>query len=155
MWRCSLLSYRGKSSIDYPAQGKSSRHPPSKRRDLWGRRYRVRTLRWPTTRFVSMHGEPGGRDVALRDARTRKRFYKGNVRSEIRTHPYPRWRQMWRCCLLSYNRGEGSIDRLPSPGWSLKHQNVKYVPLWADWKYKDRLYINMQTSRFLHLRPKR
>ena len=37
LWRCYLLSYRGKRSFDYPAQGNPyNTLPPSERRDLGG-----------------------------------------------------------------------------------------------------------------------
>ena len=53
MWRCYLLSYRGKRSID-PAQGNPyNTLPPSERRELWGvGTVYVRTLTYPL-RFIT------------------------------------------------------------------------------------------------------
>ena len=85
MGRCHLLSYRGKRSIDYPAQGyPCNTLPPSERRDLWGVSpavYGDTHADLPASLNKCLRNQV---DVSLETARASAPI-KRNVRSEIQT----------------------------------------------------------------------
>ena len=139
VWRCYLLSYRGRGPIDYPAQGDpNSTFPPSQRRDLWGvGTVFCRTLIYPLC-FITC-GTRDDLDVFFRCASVSVNKKK---RSKWDSNPWPGRCEMWECCLLSF-REKRQID-YPAQGNPYNSSSSKSARWMSEnWSDSDELDLDV------------